>query len=144
MKGILAILVLLSLGFCFFPKGSLTPEEAIQATIQNAAEAARRARPGDFMDQIAESFEAKNMSRSSLRAFVTRRLLAHGGLAVHLGEIQVRHVPGASRADATFQATFPESLDSSRPDLSETREFRLDLIEEDGEWLIVYQENQQL
>jgi hypothetical protein len=142
VKRIFAIIVLLGLAYCLIPGRKPSPEEAIKATIQETAEAARRARPGDFMDHIAEDYQDESLSRSSLRAFVTRRLLAHGGLAVHLGDVRVEYTEGANRARADFEAQFPESLASGRPDRPETRHFALDLVLEDGEWLILSQENE--
>jgi hypothetical protein len=141
VKWFFAILLALLLGFCFFPKSELTPEEAVVASVQDAAEAARRARPGDFMDHIASDYQDDNMSRKTLKAFITRRLLAHGGLAVHLGPVAVTFNADATRATAEFQARFPDSLTRAQPGQEEIRDFTLELVLRDGQWRIQNQVN---
>jgi len=142
VKWFFAILLALLLGFCFFPEPELTPEQAVAASIEDAAEAARRARPGDFMDHIAGHYKDQHMSRKTLKAFITRRLLAHGGLAVHLGPIAVEVAPDGIHAVGEFEARFPDSLERVRPGEEDIRYFTMDLVRMDGNWLIEGQTHQ--
>ena len=143
MKRIFAILLALTLGFFLFPRAELSPEESVISTINQAAEAARRARPGDFMDHIAENYQDEHLSRRTLKAFVTRRLLAGGGLAVHLSPIEVTFDSESNHAFAQFQARFPQSLERVRPDQEDVRLFTLELTLVGDEWQILSQENEQ-
>jgi hypothetical protein len=143
VKRIFAILLALTLGFFLFPRAELSPKESIISTVNKAAEAARRARPGDFMDHIAENYQDEHLSRKTLKAFVTRRLLAGGGLAVHLSPIEVTFDSDPNRAFAQFQARFPQSLERVRPGQEDVRVFKLELTLVGDEWKILSQENKQ-
>jgi hypothetical protein len=142
VKWFFAILLALLLGFCFFPEPELTPEQAVIASIEDAAEAARRARPGDFMDHIAPEYQDQHMSRKTLKAFITRRLLAQGGLAVHLSSITVEIAQDGEHAVAEFEARFPDSLERVRPGAEDIRFFSLDMVQLDGDWQIEGQTHQ--
>lgn len=144
MKWFFAILLALLLGFCFFPEAELTPEQAIIESVEDAAEAARRARPGDFMDHIAPQYQDQHMGRKTLKAFITRRLFAQGGLAVHLGPITVEVAPDGVHAVAEFEARFPDSLERVQPGVEDIRAFSLDLVQLDGDWLIEGQTHKNL
>jgi hypothetical protein len=143
VKRIFAILLAGTLGFFLFPDAELSPEESVIATINEVAEASRRARPGDFMDHIAEGYSDEHLTRKSLKAFITRRLLGGGGLSVHLGSIDVTFEPGQNVAIAKFNARFPQSIDRVRPGQEEERFFSIKLTLVDDEWKILTQENQQ-
>jgi hypothetical protein len=141
VKRIFAILLAGTLGFFLFPDAELSPEESVISTINDAAEAARRARPGDFMDHIAEDYRDEHLTRRSLKGFITRRLLGGGGLSVHLGSIEVTLGPSQNRAIAKFQARFPQSLERSRPDQEDVRFFSIELTLVGDDWMILSQEN---
>jgi hypothetical protein len=141
VKRIFAILLAGTLGFFLFPDAELSPEESVISTINDAAEAARRARPGDFMDHIAEDYRDEHLTRRSLKGFMTRRLLGGGGLSVHLGSIEVTFGPSQNRAIAKFQARFPQSLERSRPDQEDVRFFSIELTLVGDDWMILSQEN---
>lgn len=141
MKRIFAILLAGALGFFLFPDAELSPEESVISTINEAAEAARRARPGDFMDHIAEDYRDKHLTRQRLKGFITRRMLGGGGLSVHLGSIEVTFGPSPTRATAKFQARFPQSLERVRPDQEDVRFFSLELTLVGDDWKILSQEN---
>ena len=140
MKKVLAITVLVCGIFLVWPEPVKSPEQAVTNAVNQVAEAARRAKPGDFMEPFSEAYEGPEMTHSKLKAFVTRRFLSRGGIAVHLGEIEVQLAPGQKAATARFQATFPSSMKgfAARGD---TFTFQVELVLENEGWKIRSQQN---
>mgnify|MGYP001311248264 CR=1 FL=1 len=140
MKWVAAIAAFVVLSFLGCPASPVTAEEAVSETIQDVAEAARRARPKDFMQSFSEAFEGPGMSRQKLKAFITRRFLSRGGVAVHLGEISVEVAADQKTATASFVATFPGSTDRLLGK-ADQYSFLLTFSLENGVWKITSQQN---
>ena len=140
MRRGLAIVVPLLLAFFLWPRPPASAEDRIRESINDAAEAIRRAQVGDFMDEISEDFTDPRFTRKGLHGMLLRELLNGGGTAVHLGPIEVDVSEDRLQASAWVTATFPGAFLETTLKATELS-FELGYRLEDGDWKIVSQSN---
>ncbi len=140
MHRALAILLVIAGLFLIWPSPDPSPEDQIRSSVERIAEATRRGRAGDFMDEIAVEFSDPAFTRKALHGMLLREFLNGGGTAVHLGPIDVTVNESVPSATAVVTASFPGAFLETTLKATELR-FELNYAIEEGSWRIFGQRN---
>ncbi len=140
-----AALALVGAVWLLRPSRRLTPEERIQAMLQDAARAAERRKVGEVVEILSDRFtggeERQRIERDEVRRLLVAELLRGQWVSVTISSAKV--IVDGPRARAAVDAVLSRAADGGKglasllPGEASVHRFSLDLEEEGGRWRVV-------
>ncbi len=140
-----AAVALMGAVWLLWPSRTLTPEERIQAMLQDAARAAERRKVGEVVEILSERFdgggEGQHATRDEVRRLLAAELLRGQWVSVTVSSARV--IVDGPRARASVDAVLSRAADRNKglasllPGEASVHRFSLDLEDEGGKWRVV-------
>ena len=119
--------------------GPVDEDEAVRRVIHQVAEAAEDSNNHRIQELIHSDYsDPAGLSKKALQGVLARQFLTRGRIVIVLGPIDVAR--DGDTATASFDAVIVEGVEGFGLD-GDGRHFTVDLVREDGVWLILGSDN---